>query len=106
MLEQLEDRIVPANTWHVNVTTDNGGAKGVGNGDTGDLRYCVANAQTGDTIDFKAALNGQTILLNNRILLTKGVTIIGQDLTNPNKPVPVNITISGQNKARIFEASK
>jgi hypothetical protein len=47
VLEPLENRITPS-TWTVTQTTDTG----VGNLTThqGDLRWCVANAQTGDTI--------------------------------------------------------
>ncbi|HEY7159275.1 MAG TPA: Ig-like domain repeat protein, partial [Gemmataceae bacterium] len=98
MLEQLEDRLTPSTTWTVNVTTDNGGAGGQGNGNSGDLRYCVTQAAPGDTVVFAAGLNNETINLNSQIQVRQTVT-----LTTQNDPKnPVNVTISGQNKTRLF----
>jgi RNA polymerase sigma-70 factor (ECF subfamily) len=55
--EQLEARLTPAvNTYTVNTTAD----AGQGNGLTGDLRYCItqANANPGSTIKFNIGTGG------------------------------------------------
>src|SRR5262245_124577 len=75
MLEALEDRLAPAN-YTVNALTDTGS----GNGTTGDLRYCIlqADSNPGSTIVFDNAVFAapQTITLTNGGLgLTQNVTI-------------------------------
>jgi hypothetical protein len=60
LLQPLEDRTVPSNTYTVSLLTDSGnGTSGSGAGLSGDLRYCIAAANTdathsitGDTINF------------------------------------------------------
>jgi predicted outer membrane repeat protein len=96
-LEVLEDRIVPA-TWYVTATTDNGGDGGVGAGNKGDLRFCVAQAANNDTINLQG-VNGQTIQLNSQIKLTQNNLTIN----DPNNLA--NVTISGQNNTRLFEVA-
>jgi hypothetical protein len=68
-LEALEDRLVPA-TLNVTDTSDL-------LSDTGSLRYQLAMAQPGDTIQFAANLSGQTISLNGPLAVTQGVNILG-----------------------------
>jgi predicted outer membrane repeat protein len=75
LLEVLEDRLTPA-TWTVDALTDS--PNGVGNGNTGDLRYCVNNAQNGDTINFDIVQQGgQTIQLNSPLTTSNNLTIDG-----------------------------
>lgn len=67
------------------------------NNGTGSLRRAVANARSGTTITFAAALQGRTIKLNGtELLLTKNITIDG---TNRN------ITIDADRKSRVFNIS-
>jgi predicted outer membrane repeat protein len=99
-LEQLEDRITPATVWYVDAATDTG----AGNLQTnqGDLRFCVNNAAGGDTILFSDNMNGQTINLNNQLVVKQaGLNIVGQDANGQN----LTVAISGQNKTRLFEIS-
>src|SRR5262245_17235217 len=93
-LEALEDRLTPA-TFTVNVVTDLGGADpatfltGVGSGSVGDLRYCLAQADThpGDDEIVFALPAGSTIRLTQMlrpITDPAGLTIRGEtadDLT-------------------------
>jgi hypothetical protein len=61
--------------WTVDLTSDTG-AQDPNNKFAGDLRYCLANAQNGDTIDFNIPGNGfQTIALTGTLNVTKSVTI-------------------------------
>jgi predicted outer membrane repeat protein len=97
LVEQLEDRCVPA-TFTVNALTDLGGGSTL----FGDLRYCITQANqaaTAVTISFDTTVfqNPQTITLTGGTLTltnTFGVTIDG--LT------PGLVTISGNNQNRIF----
>ncbi len=104
-LEHLESRLAPA-TFIVNTVTDNNVAfaitsgklslGGVGSGDTGDLRYCIsqANMTTGsNTIDFALPANS-TITLNQVLMIYNNVTIDGSTATN--------LTISGGGAVRPF----
>jgi hypothetical protein len=76
-LELLEDRLAPA-IYMVNALTDTGAGTGL----SGDLRYAINNARTGDTIQFQAGLTG-TIDLSTAeggqgtLALGKDVTIDG-----------------------------
>src|SRR5579871_6594180 len=69
---------------------------------TGDLRFCCANAAPGDVIYF--SITDQTINLAAQIRLKQqgGITIDGVDAIGENH----FITISGQQKSRIFETTK
>jgi hypothetical protein len=62
----------------------------------GSLRDTIAAATNGDTIQFDAALNGQTITL------TSGEIVIAKDLTIAG-PSAANIAIDGNNATRIFD---
>jgi hypothetical protein len=69
----LEDRAL-LSTYVVNVLTDTG----AGSGQTGDLRYCVTNATSGqDTIDFAPGLSGTIRLQGALPTLNASVTIQG-----------------------------
>jgi predicted outer membrane repeat protein len=90
MIEVLEDRTVPSTDWYVNATTD------TDTGDlathTGDLRFCINNALSGDDIYFEV---GGTIELTSQ--LTVGQSILGI-LGSGN-------IIDGQHNTRLFEIS-
>src|SRR5438105_1480130 len=62
-LESLEDRLAPA-LITVTGMTDGAGVFNSSLGTDTTLRGAIANAQSGDTIGFAAALAGQTIDLN------------------------------------------
>lgn len=65
----------------------------------GSLRDQIALANPTDTIIFDASLNGQTIVLTSgNIAFGKSLTILG--------PGYNNLTISGNNNARIFDISE
>lgn len=76
-LEVLEDRVVPA-TWYVAGTGDAGqGMKNPqGGGGEGDLRFCMSNAASGDTILFGVsgtiAINSQLPTINQQNLKIDG----------------------------------
>lgn len=61
------------------------------------LRYAVAHAQNGDTIQLTAAIKAPIVLTNGDIVLGKNVTIQSVAARTP--------TISGSNTSRIFEIS-
>jgi hypothetical protein len=69
------------------VNADNGGA--------GSLREAIAAAQDGDTIKFASSLANKTITLDSQIKILSSVTIDGSGADS--------LTISGDNKTRIFE---
>jgi hypothetical protein len=102
MLEVLEDRIAPATTWDVNLTTDNGGAGGQQNGqNAGDLRYCATHAQSGDTVQFDPTVfTGATTISLNKA--NGEIPISGQSLTIQNT-TGQQITINANNNSRIFD---
>jgi hypothetical protein len=85
-LENLENRCVPS-TLNVTSSADNGAS--------GTLRWAVAQAQAGDTID---------ILVTQPITLTKGELYLGQNLT-VEAPAGSPATISGGNLSRVFEVN-
>jgi hypothetical protein len=91
----LEDRLVPA-TYTVNTLADTGAGTGL----TGDLRYCItqADANPGSTVQFDATLFAatQTITLSGTELpvLTADTTILGPAAA---------LTLSGNQKSRVFE---
>src|SRR4051794_9802200 len=65
----------------------------------GTLRSAVASANPGDTVNFAAALAGQTITLTTtEIGLNKNLTIDGSTLSN-------SVTISGNQAVRIFHVT-
>ncbi len=73
LLEILEDRTL-LSTYTVNALTDSG----TGSGLTGDLRYCVTHATSGnDTIDFAAGLSGTINLQSALPTLNASVAIQG-----------------------------
>jgi hypothetical protein len=72
-LEALEDRTL-LSTYTVNSLTDTG----TGSGLTGDLRYCITNATSGnDTIDFAPGLSGTIQLQSALPTLNASVAIQG-----------------------------
>jgi hypothetical protein len=70
-LEALEDRCVPA----IDMVTNLSGSAAT----PGSLPYGVANANAGDTVQFAANLNGDTITLGNTLDISKSLTIDGAD---------------------------
>jgi len=64
----------------------------------GSLRQALLDAVDGDTIDFDASLNGQTITLTSgELLVSKSITI--------NGPGPNNLTVDGNHASRVFHVS-
>jgi hypothetical protein len=45
----------------------------------GSLRQAIADAASGDTINFAATLNGQTITLASELLINKNLTVSGPE---------------------------
>ena len=77
---------VHAATLTVTTTADSG---------AGSLRDTIAAASDGDTIQFDAALNGQTITLTSaELVIDKNITINGLG--------PSQLAVSGSNAFRIF----
>lgn len=65
----------------------------------GSLRQAIANANSGDVIKFDASLANQTINLSSgQLEINKNLTIDGKDSRN--------LSISGDNKYRIFEVKR
>jgi hypothetical protein len=89
-LEALEDRRVPAH-WAVTSPADNINQPGT-------LRWAVAQAQNGDTIEVRT---------NQTIFLTQGELVLANDLTIVHMVTrPVTRTkISGDHLSRVFEVS-
>jgi hypothetical protein len=87
-LEALEDRCLPY-TLYVSSPLDDGSR--------GTLRYDIAHAQSGDTIEMSPTLTAPIVLTQGELLLKKNVTIEGQ----ANRPE----TISGNNNSRVFEVA-
>ncbi len=89
LLENLEDRTLPAPVFTVNAAGD----AGVGSGTTGDIRYCISqanvNTNAGATIVFNTAAIG-----TNQITLTHGELEISNDMTLTG-PGAGSLTISG-----------
>src|SRR5437016_4036102 len=89
-LEVLEHRLAPA-TFVVTLTSDTGSSTAA---NQGDLRYCLLNAGTGDTIQF--AVQGVITLSGSELpQITHDLTITG--------PGAGLLTISGNNASRVFE---
>ncbi|MEM9007753.1 MAG: LamG-like jellyroll fold domain-containing protein [Cyanobacteria bacterium P01_F01_bin.86] len=64
---------------------------------TGSLRDAIALAEDGDTISFAPDLAGQTIRLNEQLVVDKSLTIDGD--------AAPGLTLSGENKTRILHIS-
>ena len=64
-----------ANTYTVNATTDTGSGSGL----SGDLRYCItqANSNPGSTINFSVAANSTITLSSNMVPIQTNMTIDG-----------------------------
>src|SRR5436190_18161828 len=76
----------PTTTLIVTTTADSG---------PGSLRAAIAATNDGDTIQFDAGLNGQTIILTSgELAINKNITIDG--------PGPSQLAVSGSNSSRIF----
>ncbi len=65
----------------------------------GSLRQVITNAAAGDTIVFDTSLSAKTIVLASTLVINKNVTIDGSSLAS-------KITISGNNKVRVFDVAK
>jgi predicted outer membrane repeat protein len=87
-LECLEARCVPS-TVYVTSPLDNGGR--------GTLRYEIAHAANGDTIEMSPTLTAPIVLSQGELLLKKNLTIEGQ-ASQPE-------TISGNSSSRVFEVA-
>src|SRR5262245_34265500 len=88
-LEALEDRTVPS-TLTVTSSADD-----VTRNHT--LRYAVAHAQDGDTIQLTAAVKDPIVLTQGELLLSHSVTIRSVPARTP--------TISGGGHSRVFEVA-
>src|SRR5579883_2027320 len=100
LLEALEDRtLLSATTYLVNLVGDTG----TGSGTSGDIRYCINQADNpanaGSTITF-----GTTALGSNTITLSKGQLVISDNMTITG-PGASNLTLSGNNASRVFNIS-
>jgi hypothetical protein len=99
-LEPLEDRtLLSATTYLVNLVGD----AGTGSGTSGDIRYCINQADNpanaGSTITF-----GTTALGSNLLTLTKGQLVISDNMTITG-PGASKLTLSGNNSSRVFNIS-
>jgi hypothetical protein len=93
-LEALEDRCVPS-TLKVANTFDSG---------PGSLRYEIAQAKGGDTIDFSSKLDGQTITLTSgELAISKNLTIKGDGRVTVASQPYENMALQLLNGSRIFE---
>jgi hypothetical protein len=63
------------------------------------LRTIIANAGSGDIINFTNTLSGQTILLTN------GVMVISQNLTIDGSVLPNGISIDGNGASQVFDVT-
>src|SRR5437899_2980127 len=85
-LEMLEDRTLPS-TLTVTNNLDSG---------PGSLRYEIAQAAPGDTINFDSSLQGTTInLITGQLAITKSLNIVGLGADQ--------LAVSGDNLSRVFE---
>ncbi|MGH7223253.1 MAG: hypothetical protein ACRELF_08495, partial [Gemmataceae bacterium] len=99
-LEHLEDRITPSNVYVVDVAGD----AGTGSGLTGDIRYCIDQADqvanSGSTITFDPSF-----LTSNRVItLTHGELEIADNMTIAG-PGAGSLTISGGGNSRVFNVT-
>jgi predicted outer membrane repeat protein len=92
-LEGLEDRCVPA-TLYVSSSADDVNQMGT-------LRWAVANAQSGDTIDILPLDNGQA----RHITLRHGELYLNQNVTIQSIGLE-NATIDGNFSSRVFEVTR
>jgi hypothetical protein len=88
-LELLEERTL-LSTWTV---TDNSDSPT----DTRSLRYAIANAPSGDTINFAATVTSPIVLTHGALTITRNLDIEG--------PGPQSLTIDGNNRSSVFETS-
>jgi predicted outer membrane repeat protein len=86
-LESLEDRCVPST---LTVTKSGDDVT-----DHHTLRYAVAHAQSGDTIQITAAVKDPIVLINGELVVSQNVTIESVPSRTP--------TISGDGISRVFE---
>ena len=94
-LEILEDRALLSAFSVVSA-----GDAGTGSGLSGDIRYCVTQANqpanAGSTITFETALTGNTVTLaNGPLVISDAMTITG--------PGASSLTLSGNNSSRLFD---
>jgi predicted outer membrane repeat protein len=93
-LEALEDRWMPS---ILTVTTPGDPVDSYGIPSPGSLRYEIAAAQNGDTINFASTLSGQTITLSlNELFIDKNLNIQGLGASN--------LAISGDG-LRVFQVA-
>ena len=97
-VETLEVRTLLSSTFVVDSLTDTG----TGSGLTGDIRYCIAqadqSANAGSTITFGPSLTGSTITLSQgQLVISDAMTITG--------PGASSLTISGNNSSRLFDVA-
>src|SRR5262249_55540987 len=97
-VETLEARTLLSSTYVVDSLSDTG----TGSGLTGDIRYCIAqadlSANAGSTITFDTALNGSTITLSKgQLVISDAMTITG--------PGAGSLTINGNNSSRLFDVA-
>jgi hypothetical protein len=88
-MEALEDRSLPSTLWVTSALDDAHVA--------GTLRYDIAHAAGGDTIEMSPTLTTPIVLTKGELLLNENLTIEGQ----ANQPE----TISGNNNSRVFEVA-
>jgi hypothetical protein len=88
-LELLEERTL-LSTWTVTNNSDSPT-------DTGSLRYAIANAPSGATINFAATVTSPIVLTNGALTIKTNLDIEG--------PGPLRLTIDGNNKSSVFQTS-
>jgi hypothetical protein len=88
-MEALEDRSLPSTLW-VTSSLDDAHVAGT-------LRYDIAHAASGDTVEMSPTLTAPIVLTQGELLLKKNLTIEGQ----ANQPE----TISGNHSSRVFEVA-
>ncbi|MSQ26592.1 MAG: hypothetical protein EXR51_00410 [Dehalococcoidia bacterium] len=77
-----------ATSWTVTNTNDNG---------AGSLRAAIANATSGDTINFSSSVTGTITLTSGELAIAKNLTITG--------PGAASLAISGNSASRVFNIS-
>ncbi len=97
-VETLEVRALLSSAYEVDSLTDTGAGSGL----TGDIRYCIAqadqSANAGSTITFDPALTGSTISLSHgQLVISDAMTITG--------PGASSLTLSGNNSSRLFDVA-
>ncbi len=87
-------------SYLVNVNTDTGS----GSETTGDLRYCItqANLNAGSEITFALTAGNETITIGSQLSITASMTIDGDNTAGSGTDVTVQVTTPGTSTWRVF----